>query len=141
MEQPVVIPAWLTGRRTTGVQCSLGLLEYDSQSNNNADFLTEEDKYKFCDDLSLLDIINLITVGLSSYNFKQHVASDVGIDQLYIPSENIRSQSYMNKISNWTTINKMKLNESKTKIIIFNYTTKYQFATRIHLNDNLLDTV
>ena len=47
----------------------------------------------------------------------------------------------MNKISNWTNINKMKLNESKSKVMILNYTTKYQFATRIHLNDNLLDTV
>ena len=78
---------------------SLGLLEYDSQSNNNADFLSDDDKYKFVDDLSVLDIINLLSVGLSSYNFKHHVASDVGMDQHYLPSKNIKSQSHMDNIS------------------------------------------
>ena len=44
---------------------SLGLIEYDSQSNDNTDFLSPEDKYKFVDDLSTLEIINLIMAGLS----------------------------------------------------------------------------
>ena len=65
------------------------------------------------------------------------MASDVGIDQNYLPSENIKSQSYMDNISDWTILNKMKLNESKSKVMIFNYTTNYQFATRVHLNNNL----
>jgi hypothetical protein len=55
---------------------SIGLIEYDSQSNDNTDFLSPEDKYKFVDDLSTLELIILIMVGLSSYNFKNHVASD-----------------------------------------------------------------
>ena len=120
---------------------SLGLIEYDSQSNDNTDFLSQEDKYKFVDDLSVLEVINLITVGIASYNFKQHVASDIGIDQLYIPSENIKSQSYMNNISEWTVRNKMQLNESKSKVILFNYTHDYQFATRVKLNDSLLNVI
>ena len=65
---------------------TLGLIEYDSQSNDNTDFLDPEDKCKFVDDLSILDIINLVSVGLSSYNFKHHVVSDIGVDQLYLPS-------------------------------------------------------
>ena len=52
---------------------SLGLIEYDSQSNDNTNFLPPEDKYKFVDDLSVLEVINLIAAGLASYNFKQHV--------------------------------------------------------------------
>ena len=83
---------------------SLGLLEYDSQSNDNTEFLSPEDKYKFVDDLSTLEIINLIVVGLSSYNFKMHVASDIGTDQLFLPSENIDSQRYINNISDCNTI-------------------------------------
>ena len=79
--------------------CNLGLLEYDSQTNENTDFLPEEDKFKFVDDLSILEVINLITIGLAGYNFKQHVASDIGIGQLFIPSENLKSQSHMNEIS------------------------------------------
>ena len=121
--------------------CSLGLIEYDSQTNNNTDFLSEEDKYKFVDDLSVLDVINLINVGLSSYNFKQHVASDIGSEHLYIPSENLKSQDYMNQISQWTVDNEMKLNESKSKMMIFNRTKNYQFSTRVHLNGTLLETV
>ena len=120
---------------------SVGGLEYDSQSNENTNFLSEDDKYKFVDDLSVLEIINLITVGLSSYNFKQHVASDVGIGQLYLPPENIASQTYMKKNSEWTVNNKMKLNEQKTKVMVFNFTCSKQFATRIMLNNNLLQTI
>ena len=117
------------------------MLEYDAQSNDNTDFLSSDDKYKFVDDLSILELINLITMGLSSYNFRQHVASDIGINQLYLPSENIQSQSFMNNISEWTANNRMQLNESKTKVMVFNYTRNYQFSTRIMLNGSLLDTI
>ena len=34
---------------------TLGLIEYLSQSNNNVDFVDLKDKYKFIDDLSLLE--------------------------------------------------------------------------------------
>ena len=76
---------------------SISLIEYDWQSNDNTDFLLLEDKYKSVDDLSVLELINLITVGLASYNFKQHVASDI-IDQLFVPAENVQSQLYMDNI-------------------------------------------
>ena len=121
--------------------CSLGLIEYDSQTNHNTDFLSEEDKFKFVDDLSVLTVINLITVGLSSYNFKNHVASDVGIDQLYLPSERVEPQSNMDRISQWTRENQMKLNESKSKIMIFNRSRNYQFATRVETNNTLMETL
>ena len=42
----------------------LGILEYLSQTNDNTEFLADEDKYKFIDDLSVIDIINLVTQGL-----------------------------------------------------------------------------
>ena len=118
---------------------SVGLLEYDSQSNSNTDFLSVEDKFKFVDDLSTLEVINLILAGLTSYNFKQHVASDIGTDNLFLPSENIQSQNNMDNISNWTNQNLMQLNERKSKVMIFNFTRNYQFSTRIKLNDSLLE--
>ena len=52
-------------------------------------FLSEDDKYILLDDLSVLEILKLVTVGLTSYNFKNNVACDTGIDQLLLPSENI----------------------------------------------------
>ena len=82
-----------------------GLLEYKSQTNNNCDFVPTNKRYKWVDDLSILEMINLISVGLASYNFKQHVASDIGVDQSYLNTENILSQSYMDKITKWTMEN------------------------------------
>ena len=93
--------------------------------------MSPEDKFKFVDDLSTLEKINLITIGLASYNFKQHVASDVGVDQLFLPNKNIQAQSHMDSISDWTDRNKMKLNEKKSKIMVFNFTTNYQFTSTI----------
>ena len=120
---------------------SIGLIEYDAQSNDNTEFIPPDDRYKWVDDLSVLEIINLITVGLSSYNFKQHVASDIGIEQLYLPSQNIKSQEYLDNIASWTESKKMKLNEQKTKMMIFNCSKKYQFATRLNLNNSQIETV
>ena len=46
----------------------IGNLEFDSQTNHNADSVPEEDRFKFVDDLSCLEIINLINIGLASHN-------------------------------------------------------------------------
>ena len=120
---------------------SIGLIEYDSQSNDNTDFLSQEDKFKFVDDLSTLEIINLIMVGLASYNFKEHVASDIGINQLFLPSENVNSQTNMDNICDWTEQRQMQLNEQKSKVMIINFTRNYQFSTRVKMNGSLLDTI
>ena len=45
---------------------TLGLLEYLSQSNERADCVDVADRFKFVDDLSILEIINLLTVVSSS---------------------------------------------------------------------------
>ena len=65
---------------------TLGLLEYLSQSNNCADIVNESERFRFLDDLSLLEIINLLTVGLASYNIKLQIPSDIGTHNQYIPS-------------------------------------------------------
>ena len=46
-----------------------GILEYLSQSNGKTDFISSENKFKFIDDLSTLDKINILSIGISSYNF------------------------------------------------------------------------
>ena len=58
---------------------TLGILEYLSQSNNNADLVSDLDRYKFVDDLSVLEIIDLLTDGITSYNLKHHIPSDLPI--------------------------------------------------------------
>ena len=98
-------------------------------------------RYKWVDDLSALEMINLLSVGLSSYNFKQHVASDIGINQNYLSNENIQTLNYASRISKWTEDNKMKLNVKKTKVMIINFTKNYQFSTRLFLEDQCLEII
>ena len=62
---------------------TLGIEEYLSQSNGNTDFLDQDEKYKFIDDLSILEILNLISIAMSSYNFHKHVASDIAVGNDY----------------------------------------------------------
>ena len=52
--------------------CTLGILEYLSQTNNNFDFIPDDEKYKFIDDLSTLDIINLINIQVGYDKFDQY---------------------------------------------------------------------
>ena len=74
----------------SGAQGSvLGNLEYLSQTNNNANHIPVEDKWKWVDDLTTLEIINLIAVGLASYNFRQHVPSDIPVHGQYVKPENL----------------------------------------------------
>ena len=44
---------------------TIELLEYLSQSNNCADIVNESERFRFLDDLSILEFVNLWTVGLS----------------------------------------------------------------------------
>ena len=46
---------------------TLGIIEYTSQTNDNTDFIDESDNFKFIDDLSVLEVINAILQGISSY--------------------------------------------------------------------------
>ena len=89
----------------------MGILEYLSQTNDNVEFIPVEDRYKFIDDLSILQIINLISVGLSSYNYKIHVPSDINSEHnQYLPAQNINSDEYLQQISDWTNQHQIKLN-------------------------------
>ena len=120
---------------------TLGIEEYLSQSNDNANFLNDDEKFKFIDDLSMIEIINLISVGIASYNFKLHVASDIGIDNKYLPQENCQSQTYLKNIEQWTEEKEMKLNSEKSKFMLINFTNKYQINTRLNMENQLLQQV
>ena len=47
----------------------------------------------------------------------------------------------MDNICDWTNQKMMKLNEEKSKVMIVNYTHNFQFATRVQINDKLLETI
>ena len=114
---------------------------YISQTNQNFDFLDHKDVFKFVDDASFLELLNLLTVGLASFNSRAQVPSDQVVDQLFIPPENIKSQECLNQISDWTQKGEMILNPEKTKYMIFNFCRSAQFQTRLHLNNSMIEQV
>ena len=120
---------------------TIGLLEYLSQSNHSADCVEEDNRYKFVDDLTILEIINLLTVGLTSFNLKSQVPSDIPDHNQYIPPHNLKSKEHLNNINLWTQNQKMMINQKKTKTMIFNFTHNYQFTTRLQLNGENIDVV
>ena len=93
----------------------MGILEYLSQSNHNTDYVSNDGKFKFIDDLSILEMINILSIGIASYNFKMHVASDIPTNGYYIHNKDTKTQDFLNKICEWTTENKMELNKKKSK--------------------------
>ena len=123
-----------------GPQGSLvGLIEYFVQSNDNADCVDPDLRFKYVDDLSVLELIMLAGI-LSEYNFKQHVASDIGIDEKYVAPENLKTQDTLANLADWTDENKMKLNKDKTSYMVFSR-SETEFATRLTLNGQTLDRI
>ena len=120
---------------------TLGILEYLSQSNNSSDYVGQNERFKFVDDLTVLEIVNLLTIGLCSYNIKNQVPNDLKAEDLYIPPENLMSQSYLDYISSWTKDNKMKINSEKTKSMVFNLTNNYQFGSRLKMDNQIIETI
>ena len=116
-----------------------GILEYLSQSNGNFDFLHNDDIFKYIDDASFMEIINLLSIGISSFNSKITIPTDI-VDH-YIPPQNLKSSDHINKISEWSDINKMALNTDKTKYMIINFCSSLQFQTRLYLKNTLLSQV
>ena len=101
----------------------------------------KDSRFKFVDDLTTLEKINFLLVGMASHNLKNQVPSEVNISNLIIPSEHLNSQEYLNNIQKWTVKQKMKLNEQKTKFMIFNFSKKKQFSTQLTLNGNNIEAV
>ena len=77
---------------------TFGIWEYLSQSNNNANSISESDRFKFVDDLTFLEIIWLLNVGIATYNVKAHVPSDIPAHNQLIVPENLQTSKYLEDI-------------------------------------------
>ena len=51
---------------------------------------------------------------LIEYNVKQYVASDIGIDEMFVTPTDIQTQETLNNIADWLDLNKMQLHKDKT---------------------------
>ena len=112
---------------------TLGIEEYMSQINGNTNFLEDAEKYnqsinqyKFIDDLSILEILNLFSMALSNYDYKCHIASDIGIEHKYLDPNSLKTQPSLDKIADWTEKKEMESTCKKTKYMIFNPSKKFQ---------------
>ena len=101
----------------------------------------EEDKFKFIDDNTITDVVDVKKIGMASYNVKQHVPSDVPSHNQIIPNNNLKSQEYMTSICKWSDKMKMKLNPKKCTNMIFNFSQNHQFSTNIKVKEHVIQTV
>ena len=120
---------------------TFGIWSYLSQSNNNAECIERDCRYKFVDDLTFLELINLLNIGMASHNIKNQVPSNIPSSNLFIPAENLKSQQYLEKINEWSDNQKMILHPKKTKSIIFNFTKGKQFSTEMKIKGEKVEVV
>ena len=81
---------------------SLGIWEYLSQSNDNADFVATEDRFKFVDDLSFLEVVSLLKIGLASHNSRLNISNAVAEHNQIVPSVHLKTTEHLKNISSWT---------------------------------------
>ena len=58
-----------------------------------------------------------------------------------LPAQHLRSQKDLEKIGELTKKQKMKLNLKKPKNMIFNYSKKYKFSTKLSFENENIETV
>ena len=117
----------------------LGQIEYLVQSNDNANSVPVEDRFKYIDDLSILQLLCLSGL-LQHYDFLNHVASDIGVDEKFIPPSTLETQKHLQYISDWTTKSQMKLNEDKCNFMVISRSEE-EFSTRLTINNVKLNRV
>ena len=89
----------------------------------------------------MLEFVNLLTVGLSSFNLKMQVPNDLPTHNQFVEPQNLKSQQWLDEINTWTVNQKMKINEQKTNVMLFNFSSERQFTTRLTINDEPIKVI
>ena len=63
----------------------LGNLEYVAQSNESEHCVESDARYKFVDDLTALDTISLLLVGMTLHNLKASTSTSTQVMKLFRP--------------------------------------------------------
>ena len=98
------------------------------------------DRYKYFDDLTVVEIVNLLNIGISTARVRDTVPSDLPQHNQLIDNNNL-SQKYLDSINQWTDKNLMELNAKKTKSIQFNFSKNLQFKTDLFLKQQKIENV
>ena len=78
------------------------ILEYLSQTNNNLDFIEEDMRFKYFDDASVLEIVNLLSIWLVSHNSKQQDPSHIPSHNQFLQAPYMKSQEYLETLNKRT---------------------------------------
>ena len=78
-------------------------LHYVSQSNNMSDCVPVHERLKYFDDLTVLELVKLLNIRLSSQNVKPSVPSNLPSHNQFVPNVHLKTQEYLNKISDSVT--------------------------------------
>ena len=106
-------------------------------TDDSADFVDEEHRFKYIDDLEILELVTVTGV-LQDYDIWSHVPSDIGIDQKYLCPSKYQTQDHLNSIQDWSEQNLTKINTEKSNYMLF-YTCREDIATRLTVNNIKID--
>ena len=95
---------------------TLGIWEFLSQTNNSADCIPMDDRFKFVDDLTVLEIINLVNMAIEPYDIINHIPSDISTNNQFIENCQLKSQTYLEDLNNWSEGQKMEISKKKLKL-------------------------
>ena len=101
-------------------------------SDDAGEEVLKEDKFKYIYDLATLEEID-IRNQLTDYDCWQHVPSDIPTNERFLAPNTFKSQNIIDDIVQWTSVNKMKLNEEKSMYMIFSK-LKENFSTRLTMH-------
>ena len=104
---------------------TLGIWEFLSQTNNSADCVPIDDRFKFVDDLTVLEVINLVNMSIESYDITSHIPSDISTNNQFIHRDQLKSQTYLEDLNKWSQNQKMEISKTKTKAMVINFTENY----------------
>ena len=65
--------------------------------------VSRKDSFKFLDDdLTALEIINLLLIEISTYDLKSNVSYDIPVHNNYIKKEGLKAQENLGLINKWS---------------------------------------
>ena len=123
--------AWRRSNRATR-----GNHKFTSQTNHSADCVPVEDRFKWVDDLTILERINFVNIKIWTYNIIQPVASDLPPHGQFIDSKDLKTQQnpFLFQINQWTKNNKCILTQNKNLNQFYKEVIHSQTYKRINQN-------
>ena len=120
---------------------TLGILVYLSLSNSCSKFIETDNKYRFIDDLTVLEIVDLLSLKIEKFDVQKSVPNDIPVHNNIVDPEELVTQANLNNLERWTDQKKMVLNSRKTKMMIINFSRNKQFTSRVKLNNQNIGIV